>query len=158
MGIEVTFDIDANGIVNVSAVDKSTGKKQSVTLRSSGGLSDAEVERMVQEAESMREADSRKKDTVGAKNDAETLAYQVEKQLSELKDKMSSTDAEELKKKMEDLRAYLAEDPDLDELKAKTKDLQEKSWKVTQDAYQQASSQSSSEGEGEKKEEEKEKK
>merc|ERR1719291_1018783 len=156
--IEVTFDIDANGIVNVSAVDKSTGKKQSVTLRSSGGLSDAEVERMVQEAESMREADSRKKDTVAAKNDAETLAYQVEKQLSELKDKMSSTDAEELKKKMEDLRAYLAEDPDLDELKAKTKDLQEKSWKVTQEAYQQASSQSSSEGEGEKKEEEKEKK
>mmetsp|Transcript_41935 Transcript_41935/g.95281 ORF Transcript_41935/g.95281 Transcript_41935/m.95281 type:complete len:662 (-) Transcript_41935:362-2347(-) len=155
--IEVTFDIDANGIVNVSAVDKSTGKKQSVTLRSSGGLSDAEVDRMVQEAESMREADSRKKDTVAAKNDAETLAYQVEKQLSELKDKMSSTDAEELKKKMEDLRAYLAEDPDLDELKAKTKDLQEKSWKVTQDAYQQASSQSS-EGEGEKKEEEKEKK
>jgi len=106
----------------------------------------------------MREADGRKKDTVAAKNDAETLAYQVEKQLSELKDKMSSTDADELKKKMEDLRAYLAEDPDLDELKAKTKDLQEKSWKVTQDAYQQASSQSSSEGEGEKKEEEKEKK
>jgi molecular chaperone DnaK len=156
--IEVTFDIDANGIVNVSAVDKSTGKKQSITLRSSGGLSDSEVERMVQEAESMREADGRKKDTVAAKNDAETLAYQVEKQLSELKDKMSSTDAEELKKKMEDLRAYLAEDPDLDELKAKTKDLQEKSWKVTQEAYQQASSQSSSEGEGEKKEEEKEKK
>jgi molecular chaperone DnaK len=156
--IEVTFDIDANGIVNVSAVDKSTGKKQSITLRSSGGLSDAEVERMVQEAESMREADGRKKDTVAAKNDAETLSYQVEKQLSELKDKMSSTDAEELKKKMEDLRAYLAEDPDLDELKAKTKDLQEKSWKVTQEAYQQASSQSSSEGEGEKKEEEKEKK
>merc|ERR1719401_610758 len=156
--IEVTFDIDANGIANVSAVDKSTGKKQSITLRSSGGLSDADVERMVQEAESMREADGRKKDTVAAKNDAETLAYQVEKQLSELKDKMSSTDADELKKKMEDLRAYLAEDPDLDELKAKTKDLQEKSWKVTQDAYQQASSQSSGEGEGEKKEEEKEQK
>jgi len=154
--LEVTFDIDANGIINVSAADKATGKKQSITLRSSGGLSDAEVERMVQEAESMREADGRKKDTVAAKNDAETLAYQVEKQLSELKDKMSSTDAEELKKKMEDLRVYLAEDPDLDELKTKTKDLQEKSWKVTQEAYQQASSQSSSEGEGEKKEEKKE--
>merc|ERR1712151_1349438 len=124
----------------------STGKKQSITLRSSGGLSDAEVERMVQEAESMREADSRKKDTVAAKNDAETLAYQVEKQLSELKDKMSTGDADELKKKMEDLRAYLAGEPDLDEPKAKTKDLQEKSWKVTQDAYQQASSETSSEG------------
>jgi len=155
--IEVTFDIDANGLVNVSAVDKSTGKKQSIALRSSGGLSDAEVERMVQEADSMREADSRKKDTVAAKNDAETLAYQVEKQLSELKDKMSTADAEELKKKMEDLRAYLAEDPDLDELKSKTKDLQEKSWKVTQEAYQQSSSQESSQGEGEKKEEEKDK-
>merc|ERR1719434_539262 len=106
--IEVGFDIDANGIVNVSAVDKSTGKKQSITLRSSGGLSDDEVQRMVQEAESMREADVRKKDTVAAKNDAETLAYQVEKQLSELKDKMSSTDAEELKSKMETLRTYLA--------------------------------------------------
>merc|ERR1719254_330316 len=137
--IEVTFDIDANGIVNVSAVDKSTGKKQSITIRSSGGLSDSEVERMVQEAEAMREADSRKKDTVAAKNDAETLSYQVEKQLSELKDKMSSTDAEELKKKMEDLRTYLVGDiEDPEDVKQKTKDLQEVSWRVTQQAYQQA--------------------
>merc|ERR1719149_372655 len=90
--IEVSFDIDANGLVNVSAVDKSTGKKQSIALRSSGGLSDAEVERMVQEADSMREADNRKKDTVAAKNDAETLGYQVEKQLSELKDSMREAD------------------------------------------------------------------
>merc|ERR1712232_572000 len=76
--IEVTFDIDANGIVNVGAVDKGTGKQQSITIRSSGGLSDAEVERMVQEAEQMREVDQKKKDTVTAKNDAETLGYQVE--------------------------------------------------------------------------------
>merc|ERR1719401_2959636 len=67
--IEVTFDIDANGIVNVGAVDKGTGKQQSITIRSSGGLSDAEVERMVQEAEQMREEDQKKKDTVQAKND-----------------------------------------------------------------------------------------
>merc|ERR1712025_1136154 len=67
--IEVSFDIDANGVVNVGAADKSTGKKQSVTVRSSGGLSDAEVERMVQEAEQMREADTRKKEAVSAKND-----------------------------------------------------------------------------------------
>merc|ERR1712048_1269352 len=66
--IEVSFDIDANGVVNVSAVDKSTGKKQSIAIRSSGGLSDAEIERMVQEAESMRDADQRKKDAVSAKN------------------------------------------------------------------------------------------
>merc|ERR1712160_154233 len=66
--IEVSFDIDANGVVNVGAVDKSTGKKQSVTVRSSGGLSDAEVEKMVQEAEQMREADSKKREGVTAKN------------------------------------------------------------------------------------------
>merc|ERR1719310_2083753 len=87
--IEVGFDIDANGIVDVSAVDKSTGKKQPITIRSSGGLSDAEIEKMVQDAEAMRDADERKKDTVQAKNEAENLSYQVEKQLSELKDKMS---------------------------------------------------------------------
>merc|ERR1712100_417339 len=97
--IEVTFDIDANGIVNVGAVDKGTGKQQSITIRSSGGLSDAEVERMVEEAEQMREADQAKRETVTAKNDGETLGYQVEKQLSEMKDKMSQDDANDLRKK-----------------------------------------------------------
>jgi molecular chaperone DnaK len=138
--IEVTFDIDANGIVNVGAVDKGTGKQQSITIRSSGGLSDAEVERMVQEAESMREADQQKKDTVQAKNDAETLGYQVEKQLSEMKDKMSADDAADLRKKMEDLRAYMTTDSvELEPLKEKTKELQEASWKVTQQVYQNSS-------------------
>merc|ERR1712139_496574 len=82
--IEVSFDIDANGVVNVGASDKSTGKKQSITVRSSGGLSDSEVERMVQEAEQMRDADNKKKEAVQARNDGETLCYQVEKQLSDL--------------------------------------------------------------------------
>merc|ERR1711998_242360 len=139
--IEVTFDIDANGIGNVGAVDKGTGKQQSITIRSSGGLSDAEVERMVQEAETMREADQKKKETVQAKNDGETLGYQVEKQLSEMKDKMSQDDANDLRKKMEDLRTYMASDAvELDELKEKTKQLQEVSWKVTQQVYQNSSS------------------
>ncbi|CAJ1378526.1 unnamed protein product, partial [Effrenium voratum] len=120
--IEVAFDIDANGIVNVSASDKGTGKKQAITIRSSGGLSDAEVEKMVQEAEQMREQDQRKKDTVQAKNEAETLAYQAEKQLTEQKDKMSTADADELKKLMEDLRAAIhKDDADLDEIKQKHK-------------------------------------
>jgi len=142
--IEVSFDIDANGTVNVSAVDKSTGKKQSVTVRTSGGLSDAEIERMVQEAEQMREADGKKKDLVQAKNDAETLCYQVEKQLSELKDKMSTADADDLKGKMEDLRRSLASDgAEPEEVKDKLKTLQEASWKVTQQAYQQGGSDSS---------------
>merc|ERR1712232_526128 len=137
--IEVSFDIDANGVVNVGATDKSTGKKQSVTVRSSGGLSDQEVERMVQEAEQMREADNKKKEAVTARNDGETLCYQVEKQLSELKDKMSTADADELKKKMEGLRQTMAADTDPEEIKKQTKDLQDVSWKVTQQAYQQAS-------------------
>merc|ERR1739844_656848 len=139
--IEVSFDIDANGVVNVGAVDKSTGKKQSVTVRTSGGLSDKEIERMVQEAEDMREADNLKKEGVTVRNDAETLCYQVEKQLSELKDKMSTADADDLKKKMEDVRASLiGDDLGVELVKTKTKDLQEASWKVTQQAYQQAGS------------------
>merc|ERR1719384_1171363 len=145
--IEVSFDIDANGVVNVGAVDKSTGKKQSVTVRTSGGLSDADIERMVEEAEQMRDADNKKKEGVQVKNDSETLCYQVEKQLTELKDKMSKEDADDLKKKMEDLRMMLAgeiDDPEV--VKQKMKDLQEVSWKVTQQAYQQASSEEGSSG------------
>merc|ERR1712217_696250 len=157
--LEVTFDIDANGIVDVSAVDKSTGKKQSITIRSSGGLSDADIEKMVQDAEAMRDADQQKKDTVQAKNDAETLSYQVEKQLSELKEKMNTADADELKKKLEDLRSYSASgEVDLEELKKKTADLQEKSWAVTQAAYQSGSADQSSTEESKGKEEKSEEK
>merc|ERR1719235_974314 len=108
--IEVSFDIDANGVVNVGAVDKSTGKKQSVTVRTSGGLSDADIERMVQEAEQMREADEKKKEAVTVKNDAETLFYQVEKQLSDLKEKISTADADDLRKKMEEVRQSMTGD------------------------------------------------
>merc|ERR550537_103939 len=153
--IEVTFDIDANGIVNVSASDKGTGKQQNITIRSSGGLSDEQVEKMVQEAEEMREADNKKKETVQAKNDAETLGYQVEKQLTDLKEKISKENASELKAKLEALRSYMTQDDaELDDLKEKTKDLQELSWKVTQEVYQQGDSSGDAGGE-EKKEEEK---
>jgi len=162
--IEVSFDIDANGVVNVGAVDKSTGKKQSVTVRTSGGLSDADIERMVQEAETMRESDQKKKEGVQVKNDSETLCYQVEKQLSELKDKMSTAERDELQKKMQDVRALLTDEiEDLDLVKEKMKDLQELSWKVTQQAYQQAgaeegSSEESKFEEGKKEEKKDEKK
>merc|ERR1712151_652900 len=130
-------------------------------VRSSGGLSDSEVERMVQEAEQMREADNKKKEAVQARNDGETLCYQVEKQLSELKDKMSTSDADDLRAKMEAARQTMAEeDADPDVIKEKVKELQEASWKVTQQAYQSAdassegseSSEGGSKGEGEKKE------
>merc|ERR1712151_541434 len=88
--IEVTFDIDANGCVNVGASDKSTGKKQQITIQSSGGLSDSDIERMVNDAESMREADEKKRSGVEAKNSAESFINTVEKQMEDMKDKLSS--------------------------------------------------------------------
>jgi len=151
--IEVTFDIDANGIVNVSAFDKGTGKKQNITIQSSGGLSDADIEKMVNEAETMRESDAKKKDGIQAKNDAENLIYTVEKQMADLKEKISSGDEEDLKKKIAEVRTSLENsDADVEALQAKTKELQEASWKVTQQAYQNTSN--SEDSEKEKKEEE----
>merc|ERR1719420_1501933 len=133
--IEVTFDIDANGIVNVSAADKSTGKRQSITIRTSGGLSDAEVERMVKEAEDMKEADRAKKEGITAKNEAETLCYTVEKQMGDLKDKIDTADSEDLKKKIEAVRQAVGGEGDVKTIQDLTKELQEASWKVTQKAY-----------------------
>ena len=86
--IEVTFDIDANGIMNVSAKDKSTGKQNSVTIKSSGGLNDSDIDRMVQEAEAAREADQKKKEAIEVKNEADTMVYNTEKQLQEHGDKI----------------------------------------------------------------------
>jgi len=81
--IEVTFDIDANGILNVSAKDKSTGKANTITIRSSGGLSDADIEQMVQDAENSREADMKRREMIDVKNDADQCIYNTEKQLQE---------------------------------------------------------------------------
>lgn len=77
--IEVTFDIDANGIMNVSAKDKSTGKAQSITIKSSGGLSDSDIDRMVREAEAAREGDQKRRETIDLKNEADTYVYNTEK-------------------------------------------------------------------------------
>eukprot|EP00927_Polykrikos_kofoidii_P060616 TRINITY_DN55555_c0_g1_i1.p1 TRINITY_DN55555_c0_g1~~TRINITY_DN55555_c0_g1_i1.p1 ORF type:complete len:672 (+),score=127.60 TRINITY_DN55555_c0_g1_i1:102-2117(+) len=145
--IEVSFDIDANGVVNVGAVDKSTGKKQSVTVRSSGGLSDIEVERMVQEAEQMRETDEKRKEAAQATNDGETLCYQAEKQLSDFKEQISTADADDLKSKIQAVRSAISASSDPEDVKRKTQILQEASWKVTQQAYQQGTDSGSSGGE-----------
>jgi len=133
--IEVSFDIDANGIVNVGASDKGTGKVQNITIQSGGGLSDADVERMVNEAEKHREADETKRGAVSAKNDAENLCYTVEKQMSDMADKVTSEDKTDLKDKIEKLRQAMGTD-DLDQIKEAHKNLQEASWKVSQRAYQ----------------------
>merc|ERR1711937_795250 len=88
--IEVTFDIDANGIVNVGARDKATGKEQAITIRSSGGLSDEDIEKMVQDAEAFATQDKERKAMIEAKNDADSVLYSSEKSLSEHKDKLSA--------------------------------------------------------------------
>jgi molecular chaperone DnaK len=77
--IEVTFDIDANGILNVSAKDKSTGKNSSITIRSSGGLSDTDIERMVKEAEALKESDKKRRELIDLKNEADSMSYNTEK-------------------------------------------------------------------------------
>jgi molecular chaperone DnaK len=79
--IEVSFDIDANGILNVSAKDKSTNKAQSITIRSSGGLSDNDIDRMVKEAEAARETDRKKREVIDLKNESDTMVYNTDKQL-----------------------------------------------------------------------------
>ena len=109
--IEVTFDIDANGIVSVSAKDKGTGKEQKITIKADGGLSEDEINKMVKEAEANKEADKKKRDLVEAKNQAETLTHQIEKQLKEHGEKISA----EEKKAIEDANTEMTEEQILDE-------------------------------------------
>merc|ERR1711967_145342 len=108
--IEVTFDIDANGIVNVGARDKATGKEQAITIRSSGGLSDDDISRMVDEAESFAAADKEKKEVIEAKNNADSILYSSEKTLNEYKDKVSSEDSEAIETAIKELREAMEKD------------------------------------------------
>jgi molecular chaperone DnaK len=155
--IEVIFDIDANGIVNVSALDKGTGKKNNIQITSSGGLSQDEIDRMVDDAEKMKEADEKARSGVQAKNDAENLCYAVEKQLTELKEKISSSDKQELEDKMQKLRSEMATpEADVERIQTLTKELQDVSWRVTQQAYQSSESSGEQQTEEPKSEEKKE--
>lgn len=116
--IEVTFDIDANGIVTVSAKDKTTGKEQQITIRSSGGLSDDEIEKMVKEAELHALKDQERKALIDIKNSGDTTIYSVEKSLNEYKDKIPAEVAKEIEDAIADLRTATAGD-NIDEIKAK---------------------------------------
>ncbi|KAF6148697.1 hypothetical protein GIB67_040763, partial [Kingdonia uniflora] len=116
--IEVTFDIDANGIVTVSAKDKSTGKEQQITIRSSGGLSDQEIEKMVREAELHSQKDQERKALIDIKNSADTTIYSIEKSLAEYREKIPAEVATEIETAVTDLRKATAGD-NLDEIKAK---------------------------------------
>ena len=133
--IEVTFDIDANGIVNVSAKDKGTGKEQQIRIQASGGLSDEDIERMVSEAEANADADKKKRELVEAKNQAESLIHSTEKSLKDYGDKISEEDKEAIESAIEDLKAAL-EDENTDEIKEKTEALGEASMKLGEAMYQ----------------------
>ena len=135
--IEVTFDIDANGIVSVSAKDKGTGKEQKITIKADGGLSEDEINKMVKEAEANKEADKKKRDLVEAKNQAETLTHQIEKQLKEHGDKISA----EASKAIEDAKTEVTDSvksEDAEKIKAAVAKLTEASMKLGEAVYKQA--------------------
>jgi molecular chaperone DnaK len=135
--IEVTFDIDANGIVQVGAKDKATGKEQQIRIQASGGLSDAEIQRMVREAESNAAEDKRKRELVEARNRGDSLVYQTEKSMNELGEKLPAAERQEIETAIQDLKSALAaEDPDT--IKAKTETLSQVSMKLGEHLYAQA--------------------
>ncbi len=132
--IEVTFDIDANGIVNVSAKDKGTGKEQKIQIQASGGLSDEEINQMVKDAETNKEADKKKRESVDARNQADTLLHSTEKNLKEHGSKVSDAD----KKAIEDASANVRnalKGTDVEEIKKKTQDLVQASMKLGEAIY-----------------------
>ncbi|MBR5581180.1 MAG: molecular chaperone DnaK, partial [Treponema sp.] len=134
--IEVTFDIDANGIVHVSAKDLGTGKEQSVRIESSSGLSESEIDRMVKEAEANAEADKREREKVEVRNEADSLVYATEKSMKELGDKVAGADKQKIDDAIAALKRALEGD-NVEEIKAKTEELKQASYKIAEEVYKQ---------------------
>jgi len=141
--IEVTFDIDANGIINVSAKDLGTGNVQQIQIQGGSGLSESEVQDMIRNAESHADEACRLRETVDAKNNAETLAYQTERSLKEHRGKLDESEASTIEGRIMELRQALQGD-DLGEIRAKTEALQEASHKLAEAVYAQATAQAQS--------------
>jgi molecular chaperone DnaK len=135
--IEVTFDIDANGIVNVSAKDKATGKEQQVRIQASGGLSDAEVEKMVKEAEEHADEDKGRRELIEARNHADALIHATEKNLSEYGDKVAENEKSDIEEAITQLREVM-EGEDLDAITAKTETLTQASMKLGEAIYKES--------------------
>jgi len=138
--IEVTFDIDANGIVHVSAKDLGTGKEQKIRIESSSGLSDSEIDRMVKEAELHAEEDKRERERAEVRNDADNMIYATEKNIKELGDKISGGDKSRVEEAIADLRKAL-EGGDIENIKSKTEALKQVSYKIAEEVYKQAGAQ-----------------
>ncbi len=132
--IEVTFDIDANGIVHVSAKDKGTGKEQHIQITSSSGLSEDEINRMVKDAEANAESDKKKREAVDVRNEADSLINQSEKTLKEMGDKVSAADKEAVEKASNELKEALKGD-NIDEIKSKTEALKNAAYKIAEEMY-----------------------
>jgi molecular chaperone DnaK len=130
----VTFDIDANGIVNVQAKDKATGKEQQIRIQASGGLSDADIQRMVKDAEAHAAEDKKRKATVEARNRAEALTHETEKQLKEHGDKVGAADKQAIETAIAELKSVTGSD-DADAIKAKTDALAQASYKLGEAMY-----------------------
>lgn len=137
--IEVTFDIDANGIVNVSAKDKGTGREQHITITASNKLSDDEIEKKVKEAEMHAEEDKKRKEVIEARNNAESMVYQTEKSLKDLGDKVTAEEKREIEDKIADAKNAIAGD-DLDRIKQTTDALTEAFYKVSGRLYEENAS------------------
>ena len=135
--IEVSFDIDNNGIVNVTAKDLGTNKEQSITISNSSNLSDEEVERMRKEAEANKAEDEKKKEEVDTRNEAEALVFQTEKTLKDLGDKVDDDEKEDIEKDIKKLKKAI-EDGDIDDIKEKKEELQEKTTKLATKVYEEA--------------------
>ena len=155
--IEVTFDIDANGIVNVSAKDLGTGKEQSITITSNTNLSDEEVEKMRKEAEENKEADEKRKEEAEVRNEAEQMVFQTEKAIKDLGDKADKKQVEEAKDLIKDLKDAL-EDGDIDKIKEEKEKLQEKAMALASKVYEEAAKERQTQEEPEEKDEKEDKK
>ncbi len=138
--IEVTFDIDANGIVNVSAKDLGSGKQQAMTITSSTKMSDEEIKRKVDEASKYAEEDKNKKETIETKNNAESVIYQVEKTIKDLGDKVSESEKSDINSKVEALKSIL-DSGDNNDIKAKTDELTQEMYKLSSKLYENTAQQ-----------------
>ncbi|MCX8995632.1 molecular chaperone DnaK [Rhizobiaceae bacterium BDR2-2] len=146
--IEVTFDIDANGIVQVSAKDKGTGKEQQIRIQASGGLSDADIEKMVKDAEAHAAEDKKRREGVEARNQAESLVHSTEKSLKDYGDKVSETDRKAIEDALAALKTSIeASEPDAEDIKAKTQTLLEVSMKLGQAVYEAQQAEAGATGE-----------
>ncbi len=140
--IEVTFDIDANGIVHVSAKDLGTGKEQSIQIQSSSGLDDSEIDRMVKDAEAHAEEDKRERERIDTRNNADSLVYQTEKAMKDYGDKVDASSKAAIESALADLKAVLAnQSASVEEIKAKTEALQQASYKLAEEMYKNANPQ-----------------